>query len=166
VDELTIAFERVVDAIAHDAAFSGVEVVRRSAQRRRGNLGLALTIDREGGVDVALCERVAARVNAALVGFRDRYSLEVESAGLERPLVRPDDYARFAGRPARVVTALSIQGGKVHRGILQGLNGTNVVLETARGPLPLPLATIKSARLEFDPRADLTRDKRKRKNHA
>jgi ribosome maturation factor RimP len=166
VDELTNAFEREVDAIAHDAAFTGVEFVRHSAQRRHRSLALALTLDREGGVDVALCERIAGRINAALAAYRDRYTLEVESAGLERPLVQPRDYERFAGKAARVLTTLSIRGGKTHRGILRGVRGTNVMLDTPQGELPLPLATIKSARLEFDPRADFTRDKRERKNHA
>jgi ribosome maturation factor RimP len=123
-----------------------------------------VTIDREGGVDIALCERVASRINASLEAFEDdQYSLEVESAGLERPLVRPADYERFAGKRARIVTSLLVNGGKTHRGTLRGLRGETVILETENGELPLPVATIKSANLEYDPRADLQRNKRERK---
>ena len=82
--------------------------------------------------------------------------LEVESAGLERPLVRPADYERFAGKRARIVTSLTVNGGKTHRGILRGLRGETVVLETERGELLLPMAAIKSANLEYDPRARST----------
>jgi len=124
-----------------------------------------VTIDRPGGVDVKLCERVAARVNAQLEAFDNPYTLEVESAGLERPLVRPGDYERFRGNRVRVVTTLTVNGGKTHRGKLQGIRGDAVILETEKGELPLPLTTIKSANLEYDARADLQRDKRERKAH-
>ena len=69
------------------------------------------------------------------------------------------------GLKVRVVTTLLIHGAKTHRGTLLGLRGENVVLETEKGELPLPMATIKSANLEYDPRADFTRDKRERKTH-
>lgn len=131
----------------------------------RGNATLRVTIDRTGGVDLALCERIAARINATLEPLDESYTLEVESAGLDRPLTRPADYERFAGQSARIVTSLTVNGAKTHRGTLRGLRGEVVVLETEQGELPLPMATIKSANLEYDPRADLQRDKRERKTH-
>lgn len=162
---LTDTFEQTLDAIAHDGSFAGVEIVLHSAHTRRGTTTFSVTIDREGGVDLLTCERIAARINDALEEFEDPYSLEVESAGLERPLVRPHDYERFAGKRARIVTSLMINGGKTHRGTLVGLRGETVILATEKGELPLPIATIKSANLEYDPRADFTRDKRERKTH-
>lgn len=163
--ELQIAFERELDAIAHDAALGGVEIVAHRARVARGTTELRVTIDHPGGVDIKLCERVAARINAQLDAFENLYSLEVESAGLERPLVRPADYERFRGNPVRVVTTLTVNGGKTHRGTLRGVRGDAVILETERGELPLPISTIKSAHLEYDPRVDLQRDKRERKAH-
>lgn len=165
MSDLTDVFERTIDAIAHDKAFAGVEIVAHSAHPRRGTVNLTVTIDKEGGVDLATCERVAGEINDRLEAFEERYSLEVESAGLERPLVRPNDYQRFAGKKARVVTTLMINGVKTHRGTLVGLRGETVILQTEGGELPLPIATIKSANLEYDPRADLQRDKRERKTH-
>jgi ribosome maturation factor RimP len=165
VSALTDKFEQTLDAIAHDSNFAGVEIVAHAAQSRRNMTSLSVTIDKEGGVDLATCERIASRINDALDEFEDRYSLEVESAGLERPLVRPHDYERFAGKRARIVTSLMINGGKTHRGTLVGLRGETVILATENGELPLPIATIKSANLEYDPRADFTRDKRERKTH-
>ena len=162
---LTDKFEQTLDAIAHDGSFAGVEIVSHAVRSRRGMTTFVVTIDKEGGVDLATCERIAGRLNDALESFEDAYSLEVESAGLERPLVRPHDYERFAGKKAKIVTSLTIGGNKTHRGTLVGLRGENVVLATDKGELPLPIATIKSANLEYDPRADLTRDKRERKTH-
>jgi ribosome maturation factor RimP len=157
------AFERELDAIAHDMLFAGVEIVAHRAQPVRGATALSVTIDRAGGADLALCERVAARLNATLGHLAAGYTLEVESAGLERPLLRPADYERFAGERARIVTSLTVNGGKTHRGILRGLRGEAAIVETDRGELLLPLAAIKTANLEYDPRADLKRDKLQRK---
>jgi ribosome maturation factor RimP len=59
---------------------------------------LRLFIDHPDGVTLALCERVSAR----LTDYRERYSLEVSSPGLDRPLTKPQHYSRFLGRHARV----------------------------------------------------------------
>ncbi len=160
---LTDAFEQAVDAMTHDAAFTNVEIVTHSARRHAKTHALLVTIDREGGVDIALCERVAAALNARLEEFDEQYTLEVESAGLNRPLTKARDYQRFAGNAAKILTTLLINGSKTHRGVLRGVQGTNVMLETEKGALPLPLATIKSANLEYDIRNDLKREKQDRK---
>ncbi len=162
---LARAFERAVDQLRYDAAFADVEVVSHSAQHRRDTHALKVVLDRPGGADVALCERIAGELNARLQGFDEPYTLEVETAGLDRPLSKAADYARFSGREVKVATTLSISGQKTHHGTLLGMRGTNVVLQTKSGELPIPLDLIKSARLEFDIRADLRRAKEERKRH-
>src|ERR1700680_980962 len=137
------AFERVVHALPHQPEFRDVEVVGSSVHRGQRQSALHVTVDREGGVDITTCERIAARINAALDAFPDPYTLEVESAGLNRPLTKPSDYERFAGRDAKVVTTLSIENAKTHRGKLEGVRGTNVILTRDTGGRPIPIAVIK-----------------------
>ncbi len=157
------AFERVVHDLSHEPALADVEIVTASAHKHRRDTALHVVVDKDGGVDVATCERIAARINAALDAFPDdRYTLEVESAGLDRPLVKPGDYQRFSGRDAKVVTTLAIENAKTHRGRLEGVRGTNVILVRDGKELPIPLAVVKSANLEYDVRADLTRAKREK----
>lgn len=163
VPDVIGAFERIAHGLSTDAAFREVEVVSTSAHRRRGGVDLKLVIDKTGGVDMATCERISRRLNAALESFTDPYTLSVESAGLDRPLVRPSDYSRFIGSNVKVTTTLSIGGAKTHRGRLAGVRGTNVVLVRDSGELPIPLTIIKGANLEYDVRADLTRAKRERR---
>lgn len=158
------AFERVVHALPHQSEFRDVEIVDTGARRHRHETALHVTVDREGGVDVATCERIAARINAALDAFPDPYTLEIESAGLNRPLTKPPDYDRFAGRDVKVVTTLVIDGAKTHRGRLDGVRGTNVILNRGGKELPIPIAVIKSANVEYDVRADLQRAKQREKN--
>ncbi len=74
-------FEREIDAIAHDAQFAGLEIVAHHARAVGGATALSVTIDRAGGADLALCERVAARLNAQLGSFDASYTLEVEIGG-------------------------------------------------------------------------------------
>lgn len=161
---LADAFERVARALPHQPEFGNVEIVSARAHRGRRQTALHVTVDREGGVDVATCERIAARINAALDAFADPYTLEIESAGLNRPLTKPSDYDRFAGRDVKIVTTLVIASAKTHRGRLDGVRGTNVVLARATGELLIPLAVVKSANLEYDVRADLQRAKQREKN--
>jgi ribosome maturation factor RimP len=161
---LSEAFERVVHTLPHE--FRDVEVVTSTVRPGR-TAALSVMVDREGGLDIATCERIAARINVALDAFPDEYTLEVTSAGVDRPLVKPGDYERFDGRPAKVVTTLAIANAKTHRGILGGVRGTNVILRTgAKGEteLPIPIAAIKSANLEYDIRADLQRAKREKQS--
>ena len=157
-------FERTAHDLSTDPAFAGIEVVSTSANRGRKGIDLRLVIDKPGGVDVGTCERISRRINAVLDRYLDRYSLSVESAGLERPLVRPSDYERFIGSNVKLTTTLSIHGAKTHRGRLAGVRGTNVVLAQDGGELPVPLSVIKHANLEYDFRADLTREKRERRH--
>jgi ribosome maturation factor RimP len=160
---LTDAFERIVHGLPHQREFSGIEIVTTRAQRNRDGFALSVMVDNVGkstGVDIATCERVAARINVGLDAFTEPYTLEVESAGLNRPLVKPSDYERFTGENVRIISSLAIHNAKTHRGKLAGVRGRNVILETAAGELPIPLEVVKSANVEFDIRADLQRAKR------
>ena len=159
---LTDAFERIVHGLPHQREFAGIEIVTTRVGRNRDGLALGVMVDKPGksGVDIVTCERVAARINVALEAFSEPYTLEVESAGLNRPLFKPSDYERFTGENVRVVSTLAIHNAKTHRGKLAGVRGTNIILETAAGELPIPLEVVKSANVEFDIRADLARAKR------
>jgi ribosome maturation factor RimP len=158
-------FERVVHALPHSPEFRDVEIVSVVARPSRTDTQFAVMVDREGGLDVGTCERIAARINVSLDAFSDPYTLDVSSAGLNRPLVKPDDYERFAGKNVRILTTLAIANAKTHRGELAGLRGTNVILRTGKNnatELPIPLDAIKSANIEYDIRADLGRAKREK----
>ena len=162
---LADAFERAALALPYEPAFAGIEIVSHRARRQGRSLELQLVVDRvEGAVDLSTCERVAARINRELDPFEEPYTLGVESAGLDRPLVRPADYERFRDRAVCVVTTLAIDGRKTHRGTLLGTRGTAALLLVDGVELPIPLELIKSANVDFDIRADLMRAKREKKD--
>src|ERR671937_556425 len=58
-------------------------------------------VDRAGGVDHALCERVTR----VLWDYLREYSVDVSSPGLERPLRKPEHFQRVVGRQVKLKTA-------------------------------------------------------------
>jgi ribosome maturation factor RimP len=72
------------------------------------------------GITVDDCEKVTRQLQHVLeVEGVDYQRLEVSSPGLDRPLRRPADYARFAGREIDLTLKLPFQGRKRWRGELQ-----------------------------------------------
>ena len=151
------SFERAALSLPYEEEFRDVEIVSHRVHRHGRAHDLTLVVDRTSGVDVALCERIGARLNELLETEDDPYSLAVESPGLDRPLLRPADYDRFRDRDVCVQTTLPM-AASTHRGKLLGVRGNAAILATPKGELPIPLEMIKSANLEFDYRAALRRD--------
>lgn len=75
------------------------------------------------------------------------YQLEVSSPGIDRPLVKREDYERFAGCEAKIELAQPRDGRRRFRGRLLGLDGDAAKLAVGEDELLLPLAEITRARL-------------------
>ena len=75
------------------------------------------------------------------------YTLEISSPGLDRPLVRPEDYDRFSGYEVRIELGAPVEGRKRFRGRLLGTDDGQARLATEAGELRLPLAAIVKAKL-------------------
>jgi ribosome maturation factor RimP len=104
---------------------------------------LRLTIDRPGGVDLALCERVTKHLRDLLVEF----GLEVSSPGPQRPLVTPEHYRRFIGRRARVRTREPLDGHKSFTGELVGASDDEVTVAANGGVVAIPYTEINRSNL-------------------
>ena len=104
---------------------------------------LRLTIDRPGGVDLALCERVTNHLRDLLVA----YGLEVSSPGPQRPLTKPDHFRRFLGRRARVRTREPVDGQKSFTGELVGASEHEVTVAADGGVVSIPYSEINRSNL-------------------
>ncbi|MBN2192856.1 MAG: ribosome maturation factor RimP [Polyangiaceae bacterium] len=152
--------ERVLAAVEPVLAAHGVEGVELRFRTERGERVLELTLEKRGltepgaGITIELCSDVSRDLSVALDVadvISARYRLEVGSPGVERALYRPEDYARFAGRPARWKLAVPRGDQRVFRGILRGLDPEGrVLLEQEEGTIAQDLAGIESARLVFE----------------
>jgi ribosome maturation factor RimP len=106
----------------------------------------------DGGVTVEDCAKISRAISPILdiaEPIPGNYTLEVSSPGIDRPLVRLEDFERFAGFEARIETTRPIDGRKRFRGTLQGISGdrVRVALESGDEPVELPFAEVASAKL-------------------
>ena len=82
---------------------------------------LRLYIDKEGGVDITDCEAISRAIDPILDEkdpIPESYHFEVCSAGLERALKRPADFARYIGSPVLVKLYRALDGRKEFAGHL------------------------------------------------
>lgn len=118
---------------------------------RRGVL--RLYIDRDGGIRVEDCEAVSRQVSAVLdvedpIG-RD-YDLEVSSPGLDRKLVRPAHFDRFAGQAVQGRLRKMLDGRRRFTGTLTGRTGrtgTTVTIRVDDIDLTVPIEDLEVIRL-------------------
>ncbi|UUX52120.1 ribosome maturation factor RimP [Nisaea acidiphila] len=76
------------------------------------------------------------------------YNLEVSSPGIDRPLVRPEDYNRFAGFEAKIELEVAVDGRKRFRGeVLGAADDGTVAIEQDGERLSFPFASVRTAKL-------------------
>ncbi|MBV8164546.1 MAG: hypothetical protein JOZ91_09775 [Candidatus Eremiobacteraeota bacterium] len=145
------------------APFRGIEVLKAAVRNERGVHYVSLTIDREGGVDSDLCEAVSRYIERRIEELpppAPLFQLEVASAGLDRPLIRPEHFQRFHGRVINVITSLRIKNRVEFNGRIAHADDTAVTVDDRyAGQTPIPYAAIKRANLVYDPREDLKKRK-------
>jgi ribosome maturation factor RimP len=86
----------------------------------------------EGTMEVEDCARLSRALSAVLDvedPIEREYSLEVSSPGIDRPLTRLQDFARWEGYEARLETTEMIDGRKRFKGILAGIDGNEVLID-------------------------------------
>jgi ribosome maturation factor RimP len=151
-----------IRAIAERVAASrGLDVWDIQSRRESTGHVVRIFIDRPGpaatpedSVSIEDCEQVNREISTIL-DVEDplpfAYTLEVSSPGLDRPLRGEDDYARFAGRMAKVVVSEAVDNQKAFEGRLRGVDGSDVLLEGPNGRMHrLPLRLISRGRLEVE----------------
>jgi ribosome maturation factor RimP len=131
--------ERTVPAL-------GYELVDWDMSAR--NRLIRVFIDKPDGVDVEDCARVSNHLTRLFAVEDIEFErLEISSPGLDRPVKRLRDYARFTGREARLTLSAPVDGARRIKGILRGTAGEDVLVETAAGVKSFPFGTIAQARL-------------------
>ena len=117
-------------------ALPGVDVL---AVELTGRERFCVYVDQPGGVDHALCERVSGLIRS----YTDRYSVEVSSPGLDRPLRTRAHFERAVGRTVRVKTE-----DRRLRGEVASAGERSVRLDAGAGePVDIPYDAIVRANL-------------------
>jgi len=112
---------------------------------------LRVFIDSPRGITIDDCTRVSHHLTRAFaVDAIDYERLEGSSPGLDRPLKRLADYARFAGRDATVRLKLPVNGQRRFEGRLAGVEDGRILLEVGGERKSLAFEDIDRARLVPD----------------
>ena len=147
----------LAEPYVRDAGFDLIEV--QFAREQRGAV-LRLFIDRppgsakdqkdQGLIGVDDCERVSRDVSAALDvadNISHTYLLEVSSPGLDRPLRRERDFARFVGESARVRLEAGVEGRRNFSGTIRAAKDGRLEIASDGRSYELPIDDIVRANL-------------------
>ena len=119
----------VITPVIEDMGFELVRV------RLMGGKSATLQIMAErpdGGIEVDECAEISTAVSATLDvedPIEDAYTLEVSSPGIDRPLTRLKDFDTWEGYVAKLETDEMIDGRRRFKGVLQGTEGSEVLIE-------------------------------------
>jgi ribosome maturation factor RimP len=96
------------------------------------------------------CELVSNQISGVLDvedPIKGRYTLEVSSPGLDRPLFERSHYERFLGSKARIRLTRPIEGRRNFTGYLLAVDEDKVTLKVDETEFELPFSDIQQARL-------------------
>ena len=114
---------------------------------------MRVLVDRVGGVDLGVLAEVTRELSSALDDadpLPGRYTLEVSSPGLERPLRRPDHFSAAIGTRVRVKTRRDTEGDRRVEGTLVSADDEGIAIEGEGGLRRLRHAEIERARTVFE----------------
>lgn len=110
----------------------------------------------DGTMPIEHCARLSEAISAAFEQddpIEGEYVLEVSSPGIDRPLTRRRDFESYMGHEARLELLSPLDGRKRIRGVLRGLRGEDVLIETEAAPqrakseIAIPYTSISEAKL-------------------
>ena len=150
------AIRKKVEEIAERVISSeGMELLLVEYKQQGGRWVLTVYIDKEGGVGLNDCQNISRQLSTILDVedvIPQRYTLEVSSPGLNRPLVKEKDYNRFRGRKVKIETLNPIEGRKRFIGSIIGCHDgmVSLVLKKGEQPVTIPLKEVAKARLKVE----------------
>ena len=121
---------------------------------------LRIYIDKPGGVTLDDCAAVSHQLTRVLAVENVNYDrLEVSSPGLDRPLVRRSDFERYAGHMIKIEMAVAIDGRRLFRGTLLGVDGDRA---RCLAPVSLPWTSDDEAAPHYCPHRRIRQSRRVR----
>jgi len=125
--------EELTELLVPVIADLGLECLGVEYSPSHGNSLVRVYIDAaDRPVTVDDCEVVSRQVSATLDvndPIQGRYTLEVSSPGLDRPLFTAQQFARFVGESAKVEVNLAIDGRRRFQGPIRAVEGSTIVLD-------------------------------------
>ncbi len=123
----------------------GIEFIRAGKHST-----LRVYIDHANGISVDDCAEVSHQVSA-LLDVEDpittEYYLEVSSPGMDRPLLKPEHFARYIGQVATVTLRMAVNNRRKYKGTIKQVDGEMITLTIDGRDEILAFANIQQANL-------------------
>lgn len=143
---------RIADAILPALTGLGYELVRVQVSGKERPV-VQIMADRtdEAPFTVDDCEAISHTVGAVLDvedPIKGEWTLEVSSAGIDRPLTRVKDWNRYAGHVATLELNIPIEGRRRFKGVALGADAETVRVKLEDGTdMAFPRSNIRRAKL-------------------
>jgi ribosome maturation factor RimP len=131
----------------------GLELIDIVFRREGSGFVLRVVADTLDGITVSECTGLNKFLSETLDRedvIQDRYTLEVSSPGLDRPIKTDRDFERSMGKELEFTTFEAVDGRKTQEGVLVGMDKDNVVIERQGISTVIPRDKIALARLKID----------------
>jgi len=144
--------KKIYDLIVADIDGAGYGLVRVQITGGGKYAALQIMAERQDGIGMTVedCARISKSITEKLEADKDladKFDLEVSSPGIDRPLVKVQDYTRFVGHVAKVELNAPVDGQRRFQGKITGVSGEVVEFETDKGALRVAFETIEKAKL-------------------
>lgn len=125
--------KRIFSLIESPAGELGMEIVRVRIMGGSRPI-LQIMTERAGGAptDVEDCARLSRVISEEMDAhdpIKDRYTLEVSTPGIDRPLTRPGDFGRWVGHAARIELARPLENRRRFQGVIVAENNGIITLQ-------------------------------------
>jgi ribosome maturation factor RimP len=130
----------------------GYELVGCEVLPQGGQKTFRMYIDKEGGVTIDDCSKVSHQVGAMFDvddPIEGRYSLEVSSPGVDRPLFAIRHYQKYIGQRVKIRLHTPINERRSYKGLLERVEGEDIylVVDDIEQEVKLPFSVIERANL-------------------
>ncbi len=140
--------KETIEPIIKDCFFELVDVEINK------NRYLRVIIDkREGKVSIDDCTLLSQKIleiDKLDEIMEGNFTLEVSSPGIDRPLIKKDDFKRFKGNKVKILTKNSIENKNIFIGMLENTDDREITLRCDKRELKIAFDNIKKANLEVD----------------
>ena len=124
--------KRILDLISPQATGLGMEIVRVRMMGGKRPL-LQVMAEKAGGAptdveDCAALSRAMSDILDAEDPITDRYTLEVSTPGIDRPLTRAEDFGRWVGQAAKLELIRPLENRRRFQGVITGEKDGNITL--------------------------------------
>lgn len=131
-----------------------MEIWAADLRQESGRWILRLMLEREGGASLDDLTRVHRQLSD-LLDVHDlvpwRYTLEVSTPGVNRPLLRPEQYRRYLGQRVRIQTRSMQSGRRMFVGLLDQVEDNRVcIIDVDVGQVWIPLDDVRKAATEYE----------------